>query len=126
VFAPRGRNYYRANVDALIYPELVALLRKTTGLAAPLREALAPLEANIEAAYACAAQSSVQRAPPPMHLLIVTRAAPDLEQLDQAMEQAEAALGRRLEPLILAVGRPPGSFAEALLAQPGVWVIEKV
>lgn len=61
-----------------------------------------------------------------MRLLLTARGPPDLERLDRAMQQGEAALERALEPIMLASGRPPGSFVEALLALPGAWVIEKV
>lgn len=42
---------YRANPDAPIHDELVSIVRKTFGLAEPLREALAPLATRIRIAF---------------------------------------------------------------------------
>lgn len=42
---------YRANPDAPIYDELVSIVRKTFGLAEPLRQALAPLGNRISIAF---------------------------------------------------------------------------
>jgi predicted nucleotidyltransferase len=42
---------YRANPDAPIHDELVSIVRKTFGLAEPLREALAPLGDRIRIAF---------------------------------------------------------------------------
>ena len=42
---------YQANAEAPIHAELVGIIRKTIGLAEPLREALAPLAGEITAAF---------------------------------------------------------------------------
>ena len=42
---------YQANADAPIHAELVGILQKTSGLAEPLRESLAPLAKEIVAAF---------------------------------------------------------------------------
>ena len=42
---------YRANPDSPIHDELTAIVRKTFGLATPLREALAPLADAIDLAF---------------------------------------------------------------------------
>ena len=42
---------YRANPDSPIHDELAAIVRKTFGLAMPLREALAPLADRLHAAF---------------------------------------------------------------------------
>lgn len=46
-----NQKHYRANPDAPIHDELVAIVQKTFGLATPLRDALAPLADRIRAAF---------------------------------------------------------------------------
>jgi predicted nucleotidyltransferase len=46
-----NQKHYRANPDAPIHDELVAIVQKTFGLATPLRAALAPLADRIRAAF---------------------------------------------------------------------------
>ncbi len=45
------QKYYQANADAPVFEELHGLITKTVGLAAPLRDALAPLADRIRAAF---------------------------------------------------------------------------
>jgi len=49
---PQGKQiYYRANPDCLIFAELVAIFRKTSGVAARLRQVLSELNAELELAF---------------------------------------------------------------------------
>jgi predicted nucleotidyltransferase len=45
------QKHYQANPDSPLFAELCGILRKTVGLAEPLREALAPLSRRIVAAF---------------------------------------------------------------------------
>ena len=55
-----NRTYYQASSDCPIYPELVALIRKTSGLADVLRSALGPLAERIEVAFIYGSQARRQ------------------------------------------------------------------
>src|SRR2546428_12361661 len=46
-----NQKHYRANHESPIFEELQSLIRKTVGLAEPLREALAPYSDKIKAAF---------------------------------------------------------------------------
>src|SRR5262245_19322356 len=46
-----NQKHYQARRDSPVFEELRSLILKTTGLAEPLRAALAPLERNIRAAF---------------------------------------------------------------------------
>src|SRR5690606_41209675 len=46
-----NRKHYQANPESPVFAELCAIVRKTFGLAEPLREALTPLASQIRAAF---------------------------------------------------------------------------
>jgi predicted nucleotidyltransferase len=120
---------YRANPDSAIHDELVAIVRKTFGLATPLREALAPLANRIELAfvYGSVAKRS-DTAASDIDLMIVSD---DLTYADvvAALHPLIERLGREINPTLytraeLRKRLDAGSaFVERVLAQPKVWVI---
>ena len=114
---------YRANPDSPIHDELAAIVRKTFGLAMPLREALAPLADRLHAAFV---HGSVAKgsdtAASDIDLMLVADAMAALHPL---MEQ----LGREINPTLytrdelrkrIADGN---SFVTRVLAQPRIWLI---
>jgi len=120
---------YRANPDAPIHDELAAIVRKTFGLAAPLREALAPLEDRLDMAfvYGSVAKGS-DTARSDIDLMLVTD---DLTYPDvmAALHPLMERLGREINPTIytradlrkrIAAGN---SFVTRVLAQPRLWLI---
>lgn len=94
------QKHYQANPQSPIYAELCALIRKTVGLAAPLREALAEAEADISLAmvYGSVAKGKAT-ADSDIDLLIVSDQL-TLEDLFRLLTPAEQSLGRRINPTL--------------------------
>ena len=120
---------YRANPASPIHDEIVAIVRKTFGLAMPLREALAPLADRLNAAfvYGSVAKGS-DTASSDIDLMLVSDAltyADAMAALHPLMER----LGREINPTLytraelrkrIAEGN---SFVTRVLAQPRLWLI---
>jgi predicted nucleotidyltransferase len=94
------QKHYQANPESPIYAELCALIRKTVGLAAPLRESLAEAEADISLAlvYGSVAKGKAT-ADSDIDLLIVSDQL-TLEDLFRLLAPAEQSLGRRINPTL--------------------------
>lgn len=120
---------YRANPDAPIHDELAAIVRKTFGLAGPLREALAPLADRLHMAfiYGSVAKGS-DTARSDIDLMLVTD---DLTypEVMAALHPLMERLGREINPTLytpadlrkrIATGN---SFVTRVLAQPRIWLI---
>ena len=120
---------YSANPDSPIHAELVAIVRKTFGLAAPLREALEPLAGRIHAAFVYGSVAAGKdTASSDIDLLLVsdTLAYPDLMTVLHSLAER---LGREINPTIytradlrqrMASGN---SFVTRVLQQPRLWLI---
>lgn len=120
---------YRANPDAPIHDELVSIVRKTFGLAEPVREALAPLTDRIQAAflYGSIAKGN-DTARSDIDLMVI---ADDLAyaELMLALHPVVERLGRQVNPTVydrdelrsrLEAGN---SFVTRVMAQPRQWLI---
>lgn len=130
LMAPLGnQKRYRANPDAPIHDELAAIVRKTFGLAAPLREALAPLADRLQMAfvYGSVAKGS-DTAASDIDLMLVTE---DLTypEVMAALHPLIERLGREINPTLytpadlrkrIATGN---SFITRVLAQPRTWLV---
>ena len=96
-----NQKHYRANPEAPIFSELRSIVLKTSGLADPLAEALAPLAKKVDLAFV---YGSVARgeahAGSDVDLLVVASGL-TLEQLYARLARAETAIGRRVHPLLL-------------------------
>lgn len=120
---------YRANPDAPIYDELVAIVRKTFGLAAPLREALAPLADRLQMAFVYGSVAKGRdTASSDIDLMLVTD---DLTypEVMATLHPLIERLGREINPTLytreelrkrIAAGN---SFITRVLAQPRLWLI---
>ena len=119
---------YRANPDSPIHDELVAIVRKTFGLAMPLREALAPLADHLHAAFVYGSVAKGRdTASSDIDLMLVSDAltyADAMAALHPLMER----LGREINPTLytraelrkrIAEGN---SFVTRVLAQPRLWL----
>lgn len=93
---PRGRQvFYQANREAPVFPELRALLVKTTGIADVLREALAPDADQIDVAFIFGSiAAGTDREDSDIDVMVVTDLG--LRRLVPAVDRAEAALGREI------------------------------
>jgi predicted nucleotidyltransferase len=120
---------YRANPESPIHAELVAIVRKTFGLVAPLREALLPLADQIDAAfvYGSVAKGN-DTARSDIDLMLVSDSLTYADAMS-ALHPLSARLGRDVSPTIYARAALRGkaasgnSFVTRVLAQPRLWVI---
>src|SRR5690606_4034262 len=117
------------NPDSPIHDELASIVRKTFGLAMPIRDALAPLAERIEAAFVYGSVAKRQdTASSGIDLLIVSE---DLTYADVvgALHPLTAQLGREINPTLYSRGDlrkrvdAGNAFVERVLAQPKLWVI---
>ena len=120
---------YRANPDSPIHDELAAIVRKTFGLAAPLREALAPLASRIQAAfvYGSVAKNS-DTAASDIDLMLVSDALTYADVM-AALHPLIERMGREINPTLYTRDElrkrldAGNSFATRVLAQPRLWLI---
>jgi hypothetical protein len=124
----RGRKFYRADPRSPIFAELAALVRNSFGLAEPLREAFAGVQAYAQLFFAYTLSQQWLGEYPPIDLLLVLKPGaippPDRNLLD-ALDQARVRFGRgftlcriiRAEALA-----DPDPFIATALTQPRVWV----
>ena len=124
-----NQKYYQANPVAPIHAELVSILQKTTGLAEPLREALAPLAERIIAAFVFGSIAKhSDTANSDIDVMIVSDTLTYAEVFS-ALEAAAARLGRAVNPTVythadLAKRRQNGNaFVTRVLEQPKLWLI---
>jgi predicted nucleotidyltransferase len=124
-----NRKHYQANAQSPIHEELSSIVRKTFGLAGPLREALQPVADRIEAAfvYGSVAKKS-DTAASDIDLLLISDelAYPDLFL---ALDAVSARLGRTVNPTLFTRKelmrklKDGESFATRVMAQPKLWVL---
>lgn len=119
---------FQANQTHPIFAELQALIRKTTGLADVLRQALQPLGDQVELAFVFGSMASGSaHAGSDVDLLVVGSAS--FAQVVEATYAVQGALGREINPKVMtaadwaskrAQGHP---FVQELLAQPQILLI---
>ncbi len=112
----RGRHRsIKANVDYLLYPELCSILRKTFGVADPLKKVLQPFAGQVEEAFvfgSVAKGTDTQRSD--IDLVIVGTA--ELLALSEALNTTEQELGRTIHLSLY----EPGEWRELLANDPVV------
>ena len=115
---------FQANPRSPVYAELVALTRKTLGTVPVLRDALQPLQPNLQAAWvygSVAKQTDTARSD--IDVMLVGN---DLllSQVLATLEPAEAQLGRKINPSCYSSQEferrraEPDSFVNRVLSQP--------
>ncbi len=123
------QKYYQANAECPVFEELVGLIRKTVGLAGPLREALAPLANRIHAAFVYGSVATgTDRADSDIDLMVL---ADDLDYptLFESVQAAEEQLGRTVNPNLMTLNEwrrkraQPDSFAARLHDRPRLLVL---
>jgi predicted nucleotidyltransferase len=127
VEAVGNRKHYQADARSPIYAELCGIVRKTIGLADPLREALAPVASQITAAFvygSVAKQSDTGGSDIDLLVLSDTLTYGDVFG---ALETLGLELGRQVNPTILTSAAYRQKAGDAFLArireQPKLWVI---
>lgn len=120
---------YQANPDAPIFSELVGIVRKTVGLAQPLRDALSPLAADISAAFvygSVAKQSDTASSDIDVMVISDTLVYADIFA---ALEPAVQQVGRPINPTIYTHAqlskriKADNAFVIRVLEQPKIWLI---
>lgn len=124
-----NQKYYQANRDSPVFEELRGLIAKTAGLAIPLRDALAPLAKGIDAAFVYGSLAKgTDRAGSDVDLMVISRKL-EYAKLYEALQKAEAALGRTINPNLMTPQEwrrkraENDSFAARVAAQPKIFVI---
>jgi len=120
---------YSANPDSPIHAELVAIVRKTFGLAEPLKEALAPLVSQLDLAFIYGSVARGQdTSASDVDLLLVSETLGYAEVM-AALHPAIERLGRQVNPTIYTRDelaerlRDGNAFVTKLLTQPKLWLI---
>lgn len=124
-----NQKHYRANPDCPIHDELAAIVRKTFGLADPLREALVPLADRIAAAFVYGSVAKRgDTAVSDIDLLLVSDSLGYAEVM-AAMDPLFERLGRKINPTVYTRHElrkrieNGNSFITRVLQQPKVWLI---
>lgn len=124
-----NQKYYQAEEDSPVFRELRSLIVKTVGIVEPLRAALAPLADRIDVAFVFGSiAKGAEHAGSDIDLLVVTD---DLAYADiyAALEAAERALGRTVNPTVFTRAEwkrkraRDDSFAARIMRQPLLFVI---
>ena len=124
-----NQKHYQANAESPVFAELCAVARKTFALADPLREALAPLAARIEAAFVYGSVAKREDTAASDVDLMVIADKLSYGELLAALEPLTDTIGRRVNPTVLSRrewARRLGArstFATRLMAQPKIWVV---
>ena len=123
------QKHYQANRDAPIFEELHGIVIKTFGMADVLREALAPLVADITTAFIYGSVAKrTDTAQSDIDLFIVSESLPYAALLG-AMQDPEMRLGRKINPMLMSRAElrrkreDDSGFAARVLAQPKVMII---
>ena len=129
VKAVGNQKHYQANPASPIYDELCGMVRKTVGLAEPLRAALAPLARQIKAAFVYGSIAKKEdTATSDIDLMLVSDTLIFGDTI-LALQAATELLGREVNPNILTQQdfakrlAEDGSFVSRVMSQPKVWLI---
>lgn len=117
---------YQANRQCPVYPELAGLLRKTTGAAERVAEALAPLQPTLALIFGSVANGS-ETAASDVDVMVVTEQG--FGNVVRALHPAQAELGREINPVVYSPAEWHSHLAErdpfvlAVLAGPRLLLI---
>ena len=120
--------HYRANPASPVFAELAGLLRKTAGLADVLREALLPLGKKVALAFVFGSVAAGSERPgSDVDLMVLGTAG--FADLARALAPAHEALGRELNPTVMAPREfarkwaADDGFARSVAKGPRIWLI---
>ena len=124
-----NQKHYQANADAPVFAELRGLVLKTMGLADVLRNALAPLAAQIDQAFVYGSVARQQdTAQSDIDLMVVSHSL-GYGELFGALEAATQTLGRTVNPTLYTPAdiakriAQDSAFVTRVLQQPTIWLI---
>ena len=124
-----NQKHYQANAAAPVFEELRGLVLKTSGLADVLRNALAPLGAQISAAFVYGSVAKAQDTTQSDIDLMVVSDSLSYADLYTVLEAATNRLGRPVNPTVYSRQeldkrvRTDNAFVTCIFAQPKLWVI---
>jgi len=123
------QKHYQANAAAPVFEELRGLVLKTSGLADVLRAALAPLAAQVSAAFVYGSVAKGQdTAQSDIDLMVVSDSL-SYADLFAALEDSANRLGRPVNPTVYSQHelakrvREDNAFLKRVLAQPKLWLM---
>jgi predicted nucleotidyltransferase len=124
-----NQKHYQANASAPVFAELRSLVLKTMGLADVLRAALAPLAAQIDAAFIYGSLARQQdTAQSDVDVMIVSSTL-GYGEVFGALESATASLGRKINPTLYTPAdwakriEQDSAFVTRVWQQPKIWLI---
>lgn len=123
------QKHYQANAASPLFPELRALVLKTSGLADVLREALAASSGRIRAAFVYGSIAKGEDTAASDIDLMVVGEGLTYGNLFGALEEASARLGRKVAPTIYSPKelarriKQDNAFVTRVLQQPKLWLI---
>jgi predicted nucleotidyltransferase len=124
-----SQKHYQANPLSPVFAELCAIIRKTVGLAEPLRKALEPVATRIDAAFVFGSVAGgTDTAGSDIDLMIVSDTL-GYADVYPILEAASAELARPVNPTILTRKdlerrlRDDGAFTKRVLERPRIWLI---
>lgn len=123
------QKHYQANPASPIFAELCSIIRKTVSLAEPLRQALAPMAAQIKAAFVYGSVAKgTDTVSSDIDLMLISDTM-DYAKVFALLGDVGALLGREVNPTILSVAdfhqrlARRESFLTRVLAQPKIWIV---
>jgi predicted nucleotidyltransferase len=123
-----NQKHYRANERSPVFEQLRDLVLRTTGLADVLREALAPLESRLLAAFVFGSIAKREDTASSDVDLFVVSDTLTFADLFGAVEGAARKLGREVNPTVhsrlelTTLRRKKNSFIERVMDQPRIWI----
>ena len=123
------QKHYQANPDAPIYGELCAIMKKTVGLADPLRNALKPLSKQIKIAFVYGSVAKCKdTASSDIDLMLINDSL-NYADIFAELEIVSSELSRTINPTVYSreelqnrIDRG-NSFIRRVLAQPKLWIL---
>lgn len=127
---PQGnQRHYKANRDAPVFEELRGLVLKTSGLVDVVRASLAPLAAQIDAAFVYGSVAKQEdTAQSDIDVLIISDSL-GYADVFGALETATATLGRKVNPTLYTPAelakrlKQNNAFVIRVLKQPKMWLL---
>lgn len=126
-----NQKHYQANPESPIFSELRGIVEKTLGLAEPLRQALAPMEDRIFAAFVFGSVAKREDgADSDIDLMLISDAL-TYSEVFSALAEMEDQLGRPVNPTLHSRkelsqrAREGHAFTKRTLSQPKIWLIGK-
>ena len=124
-----NQKHYQANADAPVFAELRSLVLKTIGLADVLRDALAPLGEQIDAAFVFGSVAKQQdTAESDVDVMIISDSL-GYSDVFGALEPASITVGRPVNPTVYSNAqlakraKQDNAFVTRVLQQPKIWLI---